>query len=226
MVIFFSCCLYYQAAQFSQVLLTFILSNGFNLLNYGPKKGASSPLRRPGRSQCSCCSSSRTTSSTWSTTPAPRRISLTGFAVAGVPLPLVGTAAVGGARRRDAGGADVTAGLYFDSSWWPWQGRRVGPYAQPNALSEEREVNVQSSQSIPFTFRVFNLPSVPPPAHPSIHFIRPHLYASFYPVLNLSWAQHSSHMQMFHLQTMNLISHYHCSLGREKWRDVRGLMGS
>lgn len=40
----------------------------------------------------------------------------------------------------------------------------------------------------------------------------PHLYASSYPVLNLSRAKHSSHMQMFHLQTMNLISHYHCSL--------------
>lgn len=40
--------------------------------------------------------------------------SLTRFADTGVPLPLVGTAAVGGARRRDARVADITANLYFD----------------------------------------------------------------------------------------------------------------
>lgn len=51
-----------------------------------------------------------------------------------------------------------------------------------------------------------------------------HLYASFYPVLNLSGAQHSSYMQMFHLQTMNLISHYHCSLMAEEKRRVGGQM--
>lgn len=55
-----------------------------------------------------------------------------------------------------------------------------------------------------------------------------YLYASSYPVLNLPRSQHSSNMQMFHLQTMNLISHYHCSLmGKEgkrwgnRWRQER-----
>lgn len=71
------------------------------------------------------------------------------------------------------------------------------------------------------------VPSFPPTIcqeRLNIPFIHLYLYASSYPVLNLSGAQHSSHMQMFHLQTVNLISHYHCSLmgGRtmgEMWGD-------
>lgn len=54
---------------------------------------------------------------------------------------------------------------------------------------------------------------------------RPHLYASSYPVLYLSGAQHTSHMQMFHLQSVNLISDDHRSLmcegGREgRWKQM------
>lgn len=67
-----------------------------------------------------------------------------------------------------------------------------------------------------------NISSFSPHLHQwtlKIQSIHPHLYASSYAVLNLSRAQHSSHMQMFHLQAMNLISHYHCSLmGRKRER--------
>ncbi len=60
--------------------------------------------------------SSVTASLNFSTTPASFLCSLTRFADTGVPLPLVRTAAVAGARRRNTGVANITAGLYFDSS--------------------------------------------------------------------------------------------------------------
>lgn len=53
-----------------------------------------------------------------------------------------------------------------------------------------------------------------PHNHPltGIKTINLHLYAASDPVLNLPRSEHASHMQMFHLQTTEFISHYHGSL--------------
>ena len=50
------------------------------------------------------------------TTPASSLCTLTRLTDTGVPLPLVSAAAVGRARRGDAGVAHIAARLYFDSS--------------------------------------------------------------------------------------------------------------
>jgi len=64
------------------------------------------------------------------------------------------------------------------------------------------------------------------PMFPSLHVADPleregseertHLYAAPQPVLHLARAQDSPHMQMFHLQAMQFISHNHCVLQKKR----------
>lgn len=63
-------------------------------------------------------------------------------------------------------------------------------------------------------------------AFPTLHVTEPltregseqwtHLYAAPQPILHLARAQDSPHMQVFHLQAMQLISHNHCVLQKER----------
>lgn len=83
--------------------------------------------------------------------------SLTRFAETGVTLPLVSTAAVAGARRRDAGVSYITAGLYFHSSGGAGQRGGVRPYTQPNTLYKEREMLKKKRNWQLHSFNVLNL---------------------------------------------------------------------
>lgn len=130
-----------------------------------------------------------------SNTPASSLCTLTRFADTCVPLPLVWTAAVAGARRRDAGVANITAGLYFDSSWWAWQGRRVRPYTQPNALWEEKEsVYVTDSlikKKLAASFVYWNQSIQFLSIHPGFHLLFANI-SSFPPPIHLKNSIHPS----------------------------------
>lgn len=86
--------------------------------------------------------------------PTSRLCSLTRLTDTGVPLPLVRTAAVGGARGWNAGIAYIAARLYFDSSGRAGQGGGIRSHTQPNALQrDERAVlNKRIRQHRSFTF--------------------------------------------------------------------------
>lgn len=73
---------------------------------------------------------------------------VTRFADTGVPLPLVRTAAVGGARWWDAGVAHITACFHFDSSGGAGQGGGIRPHTQPNALLTKAEVGINKQQTL------------------------------------------------------------------------------
>lgn len=65
-----------------------------------------------------------------------------------MPLPLVWTAAVGGARRWDAGVPHVTACFHLDSSGRAGQRGSIRPHTQPNALSTKAKVCINKQQTV------------------------------------------------------------------------------
>lgn len=75
-------------------------------------------------------------------------MALTWFADAGVPLPLVWAAAVGGARWWNTGVPHVTARFHSDRSGRTGQRGSVRPHTQANTLSAEAEVCVHTQQTL------------------------------------------------------------------------------